>query len=151
MIKSMTAHAQCSRSSSKARCDVEIHSVNKRFLDIHVSLPKDFAGLDMELKKHIAKKIARGSISVCISMDFFEGKQLLVTPDVALAKELKKAWRAMGGGDAHFDLLLVARERDLFTYEEAIDNEERHRELLWETVQEALNSLLLMKREEVRI
>lgn len=63
-VLSMTARAQVSRESDGARLDMTITSLNGRFLDITMRLPVVLQPLEGIVRKAVAEKIRRGSVTV---------------------------------------------------------------------------------------
>ena len=68
MIKSMTAYGRSSKTMPSGRWNVEIHSVNRKFLDISVQLPRDFLAFDIELRKAISAELQRGQVTVKVAL-----------------------------------------------------------------------------------
>lgn len=68
MIQSMTGYGKANGISNVYTFEVEIKSVNSRFLDIYVRLPKDLSSKEIELRSLIKKNINRGKVSLNITM-----------------------------------------------------------------------------------
>ena len=69
-IRSMTAFAQVKGASGSSAFTLSIKAVNHRFLDLHFRLPANADGLEMELRRVLKQKLARGHVDVNLS---FEG------------------------------------------------------------------------------
>ena len=69
MIKSMTAYGRGEAAFEDLGFVVEIKSVNNRFRDIQIRIPKTLQPLEDELKTLIASRITRGRVEVSIQMD----------------------------------------------------------------------------------
>ena len=67
MIKSMTGYGKGSLTQELREYQVEIKSVNHRYLDINIRMPKQLTYLEEEIKKEISSKIKRGKIEVFIT------------------------------------------------------------------------------------
>ena len=91
MIQSMTAVGRSSRSFENGRIEIEIQSVNKRFLDIQVTAPKDFFGLELLIKKWISKEVSRGQIQINLNL-FLETAPYELVPNKALVSSIKEGW-----------------------------------------------------------
>jgi len=74
MLKSMTGFGRAEVSNEDFNCKVETRSVNNRFIDVHVKLPKFLAPLELPLKKLAKEKCARGSIDIHISLEKSSGE-----------------------------------------------------------------------------
>lgn len=66
MIKSMTGFGQAVSNSTEATITVEIKSLNSKFLDLSLRLPKQFAEKELELRNLISEKLERGKLSFSI-------------------------------------------------------------------------------------
>ena len=67
-LKSMTGFGRGEASLGRMRADVEISSVNRKQIDVHVSLPKGLAALESRLTKEISKSFSRGCISASVRL-----------------------------------------------------------------------------------
>lgn len=94
MIKSMTGYGKSTYSSNSREYQMEIKSVNHRYLDINVKLPRAISYLEDDIKKQISIMVKRGKIDVFITFDnnSDEGKNIKINTDVAklYIKELRK-------------------------------------------------------------
>ncbi len=66
MIKSMTGFGQAVLNSTEATITVEIKSLNSKFLDLSLRLPKLFSEKELELRNLISEKLERGKLSFSI-------------------------------------------------------------------------------------
>ncbi len=66
MIKSMTGFGQAVSNSTEAIITVEIKSLNSKFLDLSLRLPKQFFEKELELRNLISEKLERGKLSFSI-------------------------------------------------------------------------------------
>ncbi len=69
MIKSMTGYGRASGASGKLQITVELKSVNNRFLDCSVKLPRAYTAAEDTLKKTVQGAIARGKVDVFVTVD----------------------------------------------------------------------------------
>lgn len=88
MIKSMTGYGQSTFTDARASINIEVKSLNSKFLDLSLRLPKQFNEKEHEIRNLITDKLERGKVSVTIDYQP-AGKQ-----DVKLSynKELFKAY-----------------------------------------------------------
>ena len=70
MAHSMTGFGSCTKEDSPCRLTIEIKSVNHRFLDISVRMPRELSFLEMRLRDTVRKRIVRGKVDVSV---IFEG------------------------------------------------------------------------------
>ena len=98
-MNSMTGFGSASQRDRRLDIDVEVRSVNHRFLTIKQSLPDALARLENEIEQMIRGKLGRGSVNVSVSVKSTreEGPAL---PDLktfkAAAKQLREIQKALG-------------------------------------------------------
>ena len=94
MIKSMTGYGKAVLNLENREYQVEIKSVNHRYTDINVKMPRTLIGLEEFIKKQINEKIKRGKIDVFITFEnnSQEGKNVNINQELAniYIEELKK-------------------------------------------------------------
>ncbi len=100
MIQSMTGYGKANGNSNNYTFEVEVKSVNSRFLDVSVRLPKSLLSKEIELRNLIKQKINRGKVSLSINLtkdgvesgiQNIDKKNLLSTIEIlnAIKKEAK--------------------------------------------------------------
>jgi len=93
MIKSMTGYGKALLSQNSRDYQIEIKSVNHRYLDISVKMPRQLCYLEEAVKKEISKKIKRGKVDVLITFEnnSAEGKEIKINTELAkmYIKELR--------------------------------------------------------------
>lgn len=93
MIKSMTGYGKESLIIDCREYQVEIKSVNHRYLDILMKLPRTLSYLEEKMKKIIASKVKRGKFDVYVNFinNSTEGKNIKINTEIAkmYIKELK--------------------------------------------------------------
>lgn len=93
MIKSMTGYGKESLTIDSREYQVEIKSVNHRYLDISIKLPRSLSYLEEKMKKIIASKVKRGKFDVYVNFinNSTEGKNIKINTEIAkmYIKELK--------------------------------------------------------------
>lgn len=94
MIKSMTGYGKANITENLRNYQIEIKSVNHRYLDISVKMPRILSYLEDEIKKEISSKVKRGKIDVFISFEnnSTEGKEIKINDEIAeiYISELKR-------------------------------------------------------------
>lgn len=156
MLKSMTAYGRACSISPIGHFVVEIQSVNRKHLEINTFLPKELLRFDADVKKWIAAQVGRGQVNVKISVTFDRESPLVVTPNIALAKQIKSAWDAIAlelqlPSEKGFTLSMLSETSGLLLYEEDVQDEEVYRNALHQAVLEALEKLMSMKLREGEI
>lgn len=85
MIKSMTGYGKGTLQVENREYQVEIKSVNHRYLDISVKMPRVLSYLEEDIKKQISEKIKRGKVDVFITFEnnSQEGKNIQINKEIA--------------------------------------------------------------------
>jgi uncharacterized protein (TIGR00255 family) len=69
MIKSMTGFGQLTIDDGQSQLHVEVKSLNSKFLDLNLRLPKAFSDKEMEVRNLISEILERGKVSVSIEYE----------------------------------------------------------------------------------
>lgn len=147
----MTAFGRASYTSPLGRFHVEIHTLNRRHLEIHFALPQQLSRFEIEIRKWIEAKIGRGQINVSLIWRSEEAGILKVVPNLALAKALKQAWDQIAQELAipsQVTLSLLAEQEDILIFEQQTQNESEFLNALQKVVADALNQVLRMREQE---
>jgi uncharacterized protein (TIGR00255 family) len=67
VIRSMTGFGRAALDAAGATLTVELRSVNHRHLDVSVRLPRPLAGLEVELRRVLARRFVRGKIDLAVA------------------------------------------------------------------------------------
>ena len=68
-LSSMTGFGQAERNTPSGNYHIELRSVNNRFLDIQMHVPRSFSSIEYRIKKYLSSKISRGSIFLNIILN----------------------------------------------------------------------------------
>ena len=109
MRKSMTAYGRAQHHSKLGRWTIDIHSVNRKGLDLNIALPSTLLFLEGDVRKWMNEVAERGQVNIRISFEFLE-----MNESVRLLKEHQKKWqkvaKALGYAPSAVDLkFLVER------------------------------------------
>ena len=97
MIRSMTGYGAASGASGKLEISVEIKSVNNRYLDCTVKLPRVFASIEEPLKSIVQKHISRGKVDVFVAIDSSSADDVEIKLNRPLAEAYLSALRELTG------------------------------------------------------
>jgi len=95
MIKSMTGYGAAAGRSGKSELSVEVKSVNNRYLDSNIKLPRVFTSFEETLKVIIGEKISRGKVDVYISIDSSNADDIEIKINQPLVKAYVTALRTI--------------------------------------------------------
>ncbi len=90
MIKSMTGYGRASGASGRLQITVELKSVNNRFLDCSVKLPRAYTAAEETLKKTVQNAIARGKVDVFVTVDASQADDVELIVNEPLADSYDK-------------------------------------------------------------
>ncbi|MCK9419607.1 MAG: YicC family protein [Nitrospirae bacterium] len=151
MIRSMTGYGRMEAGDAGSHFSLEIRSLNNRYLDIQIKMPRGLAVLESRVKKTIQERFSRGRFDVSIirNSEHERGGRLVVNEALAaqyigILEDLKKRFELSGG----VDLSLVAGLTDLITMTEEKDDPENLWQILSKGLTQALDELDRMRREE---
>ncbi len=113
MIKSMTGFGQVITNTAEANFVIEVKSLNSKFLDLTLRLPKKFAEKESEVRNLVSDLLERGKVTVALDYQAKPGSEATQCYDANLFlshyAELKKmADKVMAGYDPLFQLALDA-------------------------------------------
>ena len=137
MIKSMTGFGRCEVAEGNRKFTVEMKSVNHRYLDINIKMPKKLNFFESAIRTELKNYISRGKVDVFISYEDFSEESGSLKYNSALAAEYLKYLRQMAsdfGLDDDIRVSTLSRYPEVLVMEEQnIDEEE-----LWKDLQKAI-------------
>lgn len=146
----MTGYGKANLSKNEREYQVEIKSVNHRYLDISVKMPRILSYLEEEVKKEIASKVKRGKIDVFITFEnnSAEGKEIKINTEIAkiYIDELKKLAK-QEDILANIEVTEISKFPDVLSIQNNQEDETIKSELL-ETVCQATEKLVQMRATE---
>lgn len=86
MIKSMTGYGRGSIQENGRSFTVEIKSVNNRYLDVYIRLPRQISSLEDRIRKYVSARISRGKVDIYISQDKFSEDDIEINLDENVAR-----------------------------------------------------------------
>ncbi len=86
MVKSMTGYGRARETKNKRDITVEVRSVNNRYLDCTVKLPRSYVFAEDAIKARVQKAISRGKVDVFVSIDTSAADVAVVSVNEPLAK-----------------------------------------------------------------
>jgi uncharacterized protein (TIGR00255 family) len=148
----MTAYGRGEVETASQKWVVELRSVNHRFLELSLNLPRRLWALEDRFRKLIKGRLSRGRVDMQLSWESLAEKSLTLKLDKALVaevRELLEGIRQIGSTPEslrlehflHFSDLIVAKEQA---------NQDLEVEETWETVSQAVNQALDLL-EEMRV
>lgn len=151
MLVSMTGYGRCERITGNKKITVEIKSVNHRFSDYNIKVPRQYGFLEDRVRKALSEKIARGKVDAYISIENCGEADKVIYADEELAGNYVEVLRSLAEKyNLKDDLSLstLATFGDIFRSEQKRDDDEELWSLTQPVVAEALESFMAMRRRE---
>ena len=95
MIRSMTGYGNAKGLSGKIEITVELKSVNSRYLDCSIKLPRVYTAFEDSLKSAVGKHISRGKVDVYITIDSSKAGDVVIKVNRPLAEAYITVLRAL--------------------------------------------------------
>ena len=149
MIQSMTGFGKYVVQLPTKKITVELKSLNSKSLDLNVRMPSSYREKELEIRKTLARALARGKVDFNLYVEF-TGQETSVEVNDAAVKNYMKQLRAIADGDDLRLLDMALRMPDaLKTEREDIDDGEY--EAIETAVDEALKEINGFRSEEGRV
>lgn len=150
MLRSMTGYGKAEADSSAGRITVEIKSVNHRYCEMFVKLPRVLSLMESDVKKKVAERLKRGKIEVYIQLE--PGEHALVPAvNIGLARGYCEAFRFLKEELELVDevsLALILSQKDVLAAPDSRTDSDEFRRALFETVGAAAERLENMRLDE---
>lgn len=149
----MTAYSRASAISLLGRFVIEIHSVNRKMLDISIYLPKDLLRFDIEIRRMLSQSLERGQITLRLAFQNDEiGGKYFSNYSLQL-KLLKDEWEKLArelnyDPSKTIDLPFLVSQLQSMPPSESTEDEESFRAALKKAIETAVEELMQMKEKE---
>ena len=137
MIKSMTGFGRCEVLKDSRKFTVELKSVNHRYLDVNIRMPKKLNFFGTSIRTLLKSYADRGKVDIFITYEDLSQSQVSVKYNAALAAEYLKYLNQMAEEfslDNDVRVSTLSRYPEVFTMEECSEDEDE----LWNGLKEAL-------------
>ena len=151
MAYSMTGFGRGEKVYDTRKYNIELKSVNSRFCDISIRMPRMFNYLDTDIRRVITDRLIRGKIDVFVNFEDQGEAGQVVTVNAGLAKgysEAAKAISAVTGREDDMGVERIALFQDVLSVtQKEIDEEATAKELM-EALNLAVDGMLEMRKRE---
>lgn len=137
MIKSMTGFGRCEVQEAERKITVEMKSVNHRYLDVNIKMPKKLNFFEAAIRSELKNYIQRGKIDIFITYEDFTESNVCVKYNKELAAEYMKYLNQMAEDfslDNDVRISCLSRYPEILTMEEQTIDEEK----LWQLLDKAI-------------
>ena len=140
MIYSMTGFGRSEYSDEARRVIIEIKSVNHRYCDVNIKLPRSISRFEPELRKRLKNYVERGKVDVFITYTSLKSSGYLVKYDKEIAEQYMDHVKTIEkdfGLEEEYKPTVVARFPDVFTVEENFYVEDEEYQIIEKVLDEA--------------
>ena len=151
MLKSMTGYGKGEASALQGSFSIEIRSVNHRYGEVSLKMPRSFMALESDVKKLVSSLLKRGKIDVFVQWEDATASSTVPGVDLAVARGYHKAFSALVDelelpGDVPLALLLA--QKGVLKDSCAPLDESALKPLLFSALQSAVNAIDAMRTRE---
>lgn len=151
MIRSMTGYGSAKGTVGGISVGVELKSVNNRFLDVSVRLPRGFLFAEETVKEAVSKHISRGKVDVFVTIDSSAADDMVVKVNEPLLKSYIEAISSVAdisGLPNDITVSSLSRLPDILTVEKKELDAEAVAQGIRSIVEEALENYDAMRERE---
>jgi uncharacterized protein (TIGR00255 family) len=146
MPKSMTGYGRGEHTAHDRRFKVEMKSVNHRYSDVTIKLPRFLNAFEERVRKRLAKNIVRGKVEVWVNFESFTAKDVSVRINTPFADAYMEALTELAAkyelSHNKPSLQMLASHPEVLGIEKSDLNDENLQAELWETLSAALEQAL---------
>lgn len=151
-LKSMTGFGSGSAAVGGMNVEVELGSVNRKQLDVRLSLPRNLSVLEPRIREMVQAKISRGNLNVSIKISASgeaTGSHVTVDKNMSATyvRELRKVAKELNLED-DLKASVLLRLPDVIQYKSATDNTDKVWSLIKKALSQALSELVAMRKVE---
>ena len=151
MIKSMTGYGRAQGSFSGGEISVEIKSVNNRYLDCGVKLPRVYNFAEDSVKNLVQHTISRGKVDVFITVNAAGANHVKISVNGPVVEGYLSALKQIAGDYGvreDISVGLLSRFNDVFLVEKQEEDEKEVQEAILSVVSQALSAFDAMRTAE---
>lgn len=151
MIKSMTGYGRAVGVFADKQITVELRSVNNRYLDCAVKLPRLYAFCEDAVKQAVKQSVTRGKVDVFVTVNLTQSTDVSIALNKPVLEGYLAALRSVAADYPVRDDISVStlsRLPDVFTVEKAEQDEDALKAQLLSVVEEALSGYNAMRKAE---
>ena len=147
----MTGYGRYEAENEESRLTVELKSVNHRYCDISIRLPRNLNAYESEIRKQIKESVSRGKIDVYITYESSHEGSSLVSYNQDMAKSYMELLQQIASDfnlETAVDAHSLSRYPEVYSLKEDNVDEEKLQELVQETVAGALENFVHAREKE---
>ena len=137
MIKSMTGFGRCEITEGTRKVTVEMKSVNHRYLDVNIKMPKKLSFFESSIRNELKKYAQRGKIDMFITYEDYSENNVCIKYNKEIAAEYLGYLKEMSeefGLDNDIRVSTLSRYPEVFSMEEQMSDEDEIWKILARTI-----------------
>ena len=151
MVKSMTGYGNSAGVSDKLEISIELRSVNNRYLDCNIRIPRVYTAFEDALKSLVQQYISRGKVDIYINIDSSKSDDIIISVNEPLADAYMSALRSISaryGISNDVSAITLSRYPDVLTVEKKEADAEKLEHDICSILREALEKFNAMRCTE---
>ena len=150
MIKSMTGYGKSNLSINSREYQVEIKTVNHKYIDTNIRMPRAISYLEEDIRKLITSKLKRGKVDISITFENYSKDGNDIRINTELAKVYISNLRKLAEEEnlsSNIEVTEITKLPDVLTIKSNLDEKQIKEEIL-QVVNDAINQLIDMRKNE---
>ena len=151
MLKSMTGFGRIRKISGDYEINIDVKSVNHRYLDLNIKLPKYYIFLEDKIRENVSSYITRGKTEVSVFIKRISESERKISLNESLCDNYYNVLSALKeklGTDEEIGIRLLSRFSDIFETEYVEENEEEVVNAFIPVLKECLSDFVSMRERE---
>ena len=151
MIRSMTGYGRAVMTLNGREITVEVRSVNNRFLDCSIRLPRAFSYAEDAVKQKIKEQVSRGKVDVFISVNTTAGENVKISLNRPVLEGYLEALRTIAadyGVREDISTTSLTRFPEVFLMEKPEEDETQNTADIVTVAQQAVSAYNAMRETE---
>ncbi len=150
-MKSMTGFGRAQIEKNNRIYGIEIKSVNHKYTDISVKLPRTLSYIEEKIKKEVQKNVTRGKVDVFVTFENYgeEGKEIIINKEIVkkYIEEFNKIAEE-NNLEKELNITEITRLPEVLTIRNVEEKEDIVQKEVLECLEKALENFILMRENE---
>lgn len=150
MIKSMTGYGKSNLSIDSREYQVEIKTVNHKYIDVTLKIPRKISYLEEDIRRLITSKLKRGKVDITITFENYSKDSNNISINTELAKMYIENFKKLAEEekiDFNIDITEIVQMPDVLVTKNNFDEDQVKQEII-KVSEEAINNLIQMREKE---
>ena len=151
MIRSMTGFGRCKMTVGEYEINVDIRSVNHRYFDFYLKIPKYYGFMEDKIRETVSKYIGRGKVEVSVYIKLINSDEKQIVLNEPLCDNYINVLTSLKeklGTEEEINVRLLTRFNDIFEMEYKEADEEAVTETVLSVLKSCLDDFITMRERE---